>query len=136
MPFGDRTGPEGMGPMTGRGAGYCSGNTRAGFGFRLPFRRWFGFGPADRGFGRGGGRRGPGRGFGFRGASPPWPYVGIGRGGYPRHTYFYGDPDYNAAPNTEDELTALKNMAQSMTDQLSEIQSRIDELTKDKPQEE
>ncbi|MGI6207796.1 MAG: DUF5320 domain-containing protein, partial [Anaerolineae bacterium] len=25
MPRGDRTGPQGMGPMTGRGAGYCAG---------------------------------------------------------------------------------------------------------------
>ena len=25
MPRGDRTGPAGMGPMTGRGAGYCAG---------------------------------------------------------------------------------------------------------------
>jgi len=43
------------------------------------------------GFGRGGGMgrgfRG-GMGFGFRGSSPPWPYVGIGRGGLPRCGYF------------------------------------------------
>ena len=36
-----------------------------------------------RGFGRGGGW-----GFGFRGSSPPWPYVGLGRGGLPRCGYF------------------------------------------------
>ena len=29
-----------------------------------------------------------GMGFGFRGGSPPWPYVGIGRGGLPRCGYF------------------------------------------------
>jgi len=40
-----------------------------------------------RGVGRGLGFRG-GMGFGFRGSSPPWPYVGIGRGGLPRHEYF------------------------------------------------
>jgi hypothetical protein len=45
------------------------------------------------GFGRGGNRGGGfgfrgGMGFGFRGSSPPWPYVGIGRGGLPRHEYF------------------------------------------------
>ena len=28
-----------------------------------------------------------GYGFGFRGASPPWPYVGRGRGGLPRCWY-------------------------------------------------
>lgn len=54
MPRGDGTGPNGMGPMTGRGAGFCSGNTT---------------GLAGRGFGRGPRRgcgRGPGRGFGMR----------------------------------------------------------------------
>jgi len=40
-----------------------------------------------RGFGRGFGSGG-GMGFGFRGSSPPWPYVGIGRGGLPRCAYF------------------------------------------------
>jgi hypothetical protein len=35
-----------------------------------------------RGFGRGG------WGFGFRGSSPPWPYIGLGRGGLPRCGYF------------------------------------------------
>ena len=44
-----------------------------------------GFG-GGRGMGRG--FRG-GMGFGFRGSSPPWPYVGIGRGGLPRCGYFF-----------------------------------------------
>ncbi len=45
--------------------------------------------PNGFGRGRGGGFgfRG-GMGFGFRGSSPPWPYVGIGRGGLPRCGYF------------------------------------------------
>ena len=30
MPNGDRTGPEGKGPKTGRGLGYCAGNKQAG----------------------------------------------------------------------------------------------------------
>jgi hypothetical protein len=49
MPFGDRTGPLGQGPRTGRGAGYCSG-------FAVPgsMNRGSGFGS----FGRGGGGRG------------------------------------------------------------------------------
>ena len=39
---------------------------------------------------------GYGRGFGFRGTSPPWPYVGRGRGGLPRCGYFgaYTAPPY------------------------------------------
>ncbi len=31
MAKGDKTGPEGKGPRTGRGLGYCSGNDKAGF---------------------------------------------------------------------------------------------------------
>jgi hypothetical protein len=31
MPRGDRTGPEGKGPKTGRGLGYCSGSNKAGY---------------------------------------------------------------------------------------------------------
>lgn len=63
MPRGDGTGPMGQGPMTGRGIGYCSGNTQAGFvgaGFRM-----------GRGFARcmGRGFFGFGRGFGFMGPS-------------------------------------------------------------------
>ena len=44
--------------------------------------------PYGYGFGRGFGFRG-GMGFGFRGSSPPWPYVGLGRGGLPRCGYFF-----------------------------------------------
>lgn len=31
MPRGDRTGPDGMGPMTGRGMGFCAGFDTPGF---------------------------------------------------------------------------------------------------------
>ena len=44
MPFGDGTGPRGMGPMTGRGAGYCAGFGRPGFANPIPRRGWLGFG--------------------------------------------------------------------------------------------
>ncbi|MFP4258585.1 MAG: DUF5320 domain-containing protein, partial [Desulfovermiculus sp.] len=53
MPGGDRTGPMGMGPMTGRGAGFCAGMNQPGA-LTAGFGRGRGFG---RGFGRG---RGPG----------------------------------------------------------------------------
>jgi hypothetical protein len=65
MPFGDRTGPRGMGPMTGRGVGFCAGFGQPGFTSPMPLRGWFGFG---RGFGRG-----RGRGMGRRWFSP-YPY--------------------------------------------------------------
>ncbi|NLX93180.1 MAG: DUF5320 domain-containing protein [Clostridiales bacterium] len=31
MPTGDGTGPNGLGPMTGRGAGYCAGSHQPGY---------------------------------------------------------------------------------------------------------
>lgn len=49
MPYGDGTGPLGLGPMTGRGAGFCAGFPVPGY--MNPFR---GFG---WGFGRGWRRR-------------------------------------------------------------------------------
>lgn len=53
MPRGDGTGPNGQGPMTGRGIGYCAGFNAPGFmspgfGRGLALRRGFG-----RGMGRG-----------------------------------------------------------------------------------
>ena len=59
MPRGDRTGPMGAGPMTGRAAGFCAGNTAPGYAN-------FG-GGGGRGFGRGFGR---GWGWPVAGAPP------------------------------------------------------------------
>lgn len=80
MPRGNRTGPNGMGPMTGRAAGFCAGNDEAGF-YSAPGG---GFG---RGRNRGAGRRsGNGPGFGGRRGSAYGrgrdndPGVGTGRG--------------------------------------------------------
>ena len=54
MPRGDRTGPRGLGKMTGRGAGYCAGNNFAGFEEGRGFERGFGYGRGNGGgFGRG-----------------------------------------------------------------------------------
>jgi len=70
MPFGDGTGPNGDGPMTGRGAGYCAGADRPGIGNRrYPGR----LGGRHYGWGSGGGYGvcamgfGMGRGFNRRG---------------------------------------------------------------------
>ncbi|HEY79238.1 MAG TPA: DUF5320 domain-containing protein [Dehalococcoidia bacterium] len=67
MPFGDRTGPRGTGPMTGRGAGYCASFGPPGFANQIPGRRWFGFGWRRWGHVRG-------HGFGRRWYSPPYQY--------------------------------------------------------------
>lgn len=72
MPRGDRTGPMGLGPRTGRAMGYCAGYSAPGFMNPGP-----GLGLA-RGFGR---STGFGRGMAF---GPGWAGAGRGRfGGYP-----------------------------------------------------
>jgi hypothetical protein len=70
MPFGDGTGPRGVGPMTGRGAGYCTGFVGPRFTGPAFGRGWFGF---NRWFGLSASRgrgRGIGRGMGRRWLSP------------------------------------------------------------------
>jgi len=51
MPGGDKSGPQGEGPLTGRQAGYCSGNEQPGYGRPGFGRRNFGF-RRPRRFGR------------------------------------------------------------------------------------
>ena len=72
MPQGNKTGPEGAGPMTGRSMGYCTDHETAGFESGLGDRNGRGLGRRvgrQRGMrgGSGPGRRGPGfrRGGGF-----------------------------------------------------------------------
>jgi len=110
MPRGDGTGPAGMGPMTGRGAGFCAGYSTPGY-----------MNPAS-GFGRGWGR-GWGRGFG-RGAGWGRPWAAP----YAAPAYAPGQVPYAAAPTREQELDMLKGQAQGFETALSEIQSRIGEL--------
>ncbi len=54
MPRGDRMGPMGAGPRTGRGLGYCAGYDSPGYtrGFGNGYGQGFGYG-RGRGFGRG-----------------------------------------------------------------------------------
>ncbi len=65
MPGGDKTGPQGKGPLTGKRMGFCTGNKQTDSDDRpgMGRRRWRW---ANTGRGRGFGRRGNGR-FGFRG---------------------------------------------------------------------
>ena len=111
MPGGDRTGPSGMGSMTGRGAGYCAGYSAPGS-INPVFGRGYGMG-----FGRG-------PGVGFRGGRG-------GRWGVPYAGYAYGAPyapSYSFAPTPEQETSALRNQAQYFEDTLEEIKKRIKEL--------
>ena len=84
MPFGDGTGPRGMGPRTGRGAGYCAGFGQPGFTNPIPLRGNFGFGFGWR---RPYGYMYPG-GYGVATPYTGYRYSYRGRGYAP----FYGNP--------------------------------------------
>jgi len=109
MPGGDRTGPAGMGPMTGRAAGYCAGYSVPGFANPVP-GRGYGFG---RGMGMGF-RRGRGGRWGF-------PYPGYGTG-FPVATPY--PPDMTE----RQELESLQQQAEYITNTLEQINKRITEL--------
>ena len=88
------------------------------------------------GFGRGSGRRG-GAGFGFRGESPPWPYVGRGRGGLPRCAYpgaaipfsfQAAPPPYTPQMTREQELGWLKSQADAIKAELDRVEAKIHDL--------
>jgi len=121
MPRGDGTGPAGMGPMTGRAAGYCAGYPVPGFMNPVGGR---GYG----GWGRGGGRgRGFGRGFGWAGAGygyPAWGGVVNPNMPYPEQ--------FAPAVTSEQELTGLKQQAKYFQDGLDEIKKRMEELESQK----
>ena len=110
MPGGDRRGPAGFGPMSGRRMGYCAGYEVPGF--------------ANWGPGRGGGfgyGRGMGRGFGAG--------RGFGRG-YGRGFAAYDLPV--AAPYSEaSEKTFIQNEINVLKEQLESFEARLSELNKE-----
>ena len=108
MPGGDRRGPFGSGPMTGRGLGFCGGYDRPG---------WMNAPGGGFGFGRGGGRGNWGRGRGFgRGFGAGW-----GRG--------WGRWGVEWAPEGSfDERRILEERSKSMERELEAIRRRLEEL--------
>lgn len=112
MPGLDRMGPLGMGPRTGGGWGLCGPRTTSKEGVPMPY----------------------GRGFGFRGSSPPWPYVGRGRGGMPRCAY----PGFGWMPaggarwgyTPAQETDWLKAEAEALREELPAVEKRLAELEK------
>ncbi len=118
MPGGDGTGPGGMGPMTGRAAGYCAGYSVPGYMNPISGRGRFGYGlglGGGRGFGRG---RGLGRGFGFRGAAYGAPNYPSAYGGYP----------YAQEITPQQEADMLKEQSKAIGEELEVINKRISEL--------
>ncbi len=113
MPGGDRTGPRGLGPMTGRALGYCAGFESPGY-TRGP----------GMGYGRGWGR---GRGFGYgRGGGYGW---GLG--------YGYRDPVYPPYPaaslpvsTPENQLTMLKQEKDYLENEMNGIKNALDNISK------
>ena len=104
MPGGDRTGPMGMGPRTGRGAGFCGGASGAPSGSGCMNHR--------RGarFGQGRGRGGRGRRNMFYATGlPGWMRSGPG----------------GVAPA---EVPASEVERQSLQDQVKTLQSQLDEV--------
>ena len=122
MPGGDRAGPLGMGPMTGRAAGYCAGSAVPGFMNA----------PGGQGFRRGGGGRG-GRGWRNR-------FYATGLTGWQRAA---GMPAFAGrqvaaaaqaetgappAPSREQELDILKRQAETVEQQMKQLRERIGQL--------
>lgn len=110
MPGGDRTGPMGMGAMTGRGAGFCSGVNR--------------FGNANavqgRGFGMGSGRGG-------------WFRRSFGGHGWRNQYYATGQPGWmrygsQADPALSTDKEVLKQRSQALQSELDAINKQLDDM--------
>ncbi|MBN2369574.1 MAG: DUF5320 domain-containing protein [Vicinamibacteria bacterium] len=118
MPRGDRTGPMGMGPMTGRAAGYCAGYGTPGY-LNPAFGRGFGMG-----FGRG--RGSWGRGFGG-GGGRGWRY-GYYATGAPGWMRFGGYPLPYPKLEPDQEKQALRSEAESLQAELELVKKRLSEI--------
>ena len=109
MPGFDGTGPHGQGPMTGWGRGYCAMPLS---GIRRPF------------FGRGFWGRGRGWRNWYRAAGTPgWTRAGCA---YPAFETYPNDPELTPTQ----EMSMLKQDAESLKAQLEDIQNRIETLEK------
>ena len=120
MPGGNGTGPGGMGPMTGRAAGFCAGYSVPGYANPV--------GGRGMGFGRGrGGGFGRGRGFG-------WGRAGYGLPAYGGavNPYAYGGVPFAPTVAPQQELDSLKGQAEYLVDALDGIKKRIEELESQK----
>ncbi|MCP4640394.1 MAG: DUF5320 domain-containing protein [bacterium] len=113
MPGGDGTGPMGMGPQTGRGAGFCGGFEQPGY-MNPVGRGGMGFGRGGRGRGAGGGGRGWRNRFYATGV-PGWMQ--------------FGQAPFVAQPAPEQQRAALEAQANALQQQLDAIRQRLDELS-------
>jgi len=122
MPGGDRTGPAGMGPMTGRAAGYCAGYAVPGFMNPVGGRGFWGWG---RGGGRGWRNRFYATGLtGWQRAAWGWPAFTMGA---PQAAWPAGQASAPFA-SQEQEITLLKQQAEYVANVLDDIKKRLEEL--------
>lgn len=129
MPGGNRRGPMGAGPQTGRAAGYCAG-------FDAPGCLRVG---AARGGGQGGwrgGRQGAGRGGGGggRGWRHRHQYVATGLAGWQRASGWGAGPwPETGTPAGLPELERLKAQATNLEHELTELRARLAQLESSSP---
>lgn len=109
MPRGDGTGPVGMGPITGRGAGFCNGFATPGYTNPVDFAGGFGCGFR--------------RGRGFRRM-----FYATGMPGWARYEY-----PANMRTNTAafDEKVFLSNQAEFLENQLQQVKKRLSSLNEE-----
>jgi hypothetical protein len=153
MPGGDGTGPGGMGPMTGRAAGFCAGYPVPGYMNPVGGRGYWGWGRGG-GWGRrnwyyatglpgwqragygmpawggavspyayGGGTVNP---YAYGGAVNPYAYGGA------VNQYAYGGAPFAPTITPQQELDGLKGQAEYLEDSLDGIKKRIEELESQK----
>ncbi len=111
MPRGDGTGPMGLGPMTGRAAGFCAGYSVPGYMNTISGRGYFG-----RGRGR--------RNWYYATGLPGWQRASMGM------PAFGGAYPYAPEITPKQEADILKNEADFLKKQLEDIQGRIETLEK------
>lgn len=123
MPRGDGTGPQGLGPMTGRTAGYCAGFQSPGY-IMSGFYRGIG-GRGHGAYGRGRGRRNWYYATGLTG----WQRAAIG---FPYGTIHPVNPAMAVQPITgltqQQELSVLRNQTEYLENTLNEMRKRIADL--------
>jgi len=119
MPGGDRTGPMGQGPRTGRASGFCAGYDTPGY-VKGSVGGW------GAGYGRGMGR-GYGRGQGFgRGMGYGWsPHRGWQSAGW------LPERPWMPVIGKEDEKKLLKSQVESLKRYQKEIEKKLGELEKE-----
>lgn len=119
MPGGDGTGPMGMGSMTGRGVGLCSGSGVPGYQNPVSGRG------CGMGYGRGRGfwGRGVGGGRGWRNR-----YYATGVPGRMAFGAYGGAAPWNRKPDPEKEKQVLSGQAEALQAELDFIRRRLSEI--------